>query len=434
MIRRLANSPVSRIFSTAVLDQAVLSLANFAVVMILVRYSEFSAYGYFVLVQVTISLVVSAQSAWLCGPLLVLGPKKAPEARDAMIAEVRRGRRRFFIYAIPLALPLPLIGAYLAWWSDQIAALALAGVFAGGAALSREFARSALLMQGRPGAMLAADVLYVSILLGGIGVAVNLPGSTALWAVIDLAFAALAGGFLAYRLLALPKAKIANPKIWQEMRPLGVWSTCGAVVYWTQSQAFNYVLAARLAVEAVANVNAARLLLMPAFLLSTGIAGLLVPSASGWLVQEGLRKLLRRMFIFAAILMAMDVFYIGSLWIGRDLITDTLLKKEITDRDVLILLWGSLALLSLLRDVLQAPALALEKFKPLAFMAAIAAVCSLTIMWFSIDRFGAPGAVVGTIAGEIIYVSGLMGLLIFNLRLSDRQAREITKPSKDESA
>ena len=86
---------------------------------------------------------------------------------------------------------------------------------------------------------------------------------------------------------------------WQQMRPLGIWTTAGAVIYWVHNQSYNYVLAVQTDLEAVAHANAARLMLMPTVLMLVGVSSLLMPLAAGWLHREGLPVVLRRLWSFA---------------------------------------------------------------------------------------------------------------------------------------
>lgn len=49
-------------------------------------------------------------------------------------------------------------------------------------------------------------------------------------------------------------------------------------------------------------------------------------------------------------------------------------------------------------------------FKPLAWLSALAA------MWVSVPVLGSPGAIVGTAAGELVYLIGLVALLVHRMR------------------
>lgn len=418
MIRRLAGSPVLRLFSVAVIDQAMLSIANFGVVLVLIRYTEMAQYGTYVLVQVSIALLVSAQGAWLAGPLSVLAPKRDAAQRDQMLAVVNHGHRLWSRRLLPLALLVPPGGWALGLWDAHMAALAASSVLLAGAGLRRELGRAHLLIQSRPRQVLTGDAIYLAVMIVGVALAITLSDTPIPWAVLAQAAGALAGSGHLFRALGLPEPAADAParEVWKDMRPLGTWGTVGATVYWVQSQAFNYLLAIRMSAASVGHVNSVRLLMMPVFLLATGVSSQLLPVAAAWLHEHGLRRLLRRLMFLAAGLLVLDLAYIAVLWLARDLITVDLMAKQIPGRDVLILLWASHAILGMLHTVFQAALLALERFKVMAYLNAIAAVSSLLVMWFAVQAVGAPGAVIGTAAGEGVYLLGILLLLAQSLK------------------
>ena len=171
------------------------------------------------------------------------------------------------------------------------------------------------------------------------------------------------------------------------------------------------MLASRVNFTAVADVNAARLLLMPGFVVALGIKSLLVPSASAWLAEFGLPKLIRRLLFFAVGVIAVDLAYFSFVWVFRDWMTTDLLHKTIGDRNVLLMLWACIALIGLVRDVLMSALIARECFKPMAWLTALSAVISLTLTWFGLGWWGPRAALIGVIAGETANLAGVIILL-----------------------
>ncbi len=425
MIKRLYGSRILRLFSAAVIDQGIISLANLALAALLIRYVGAGEYGLFVLVQVSIALLASIMDAWVNGPLSVLAPQRSEEQRDVMISGVRFSLLRFLGLLFLPCLAVPLIGSALGFIESSMVPLLVMGVIAGTIGLYREFLRSALRIRAEMNKLLLADAAYVTVLISGAVLAVNVPDPSAVKALMALAVAAATGIFFLRRALDIPKFSdtAARKKSWREMRPLGIWAAVGAAIYWVQSQSFNYALAIRLSEVAVGHVNASRLMIMPMFQLCTGVSHLLLPSAAGWLHHEGLPSLVRRLLKFMAVLLVMDVAYLLVLWVMRDWITEDLMRAEIPHRDLLILLWATHALLGMTREMLQAALLALKRFRALAWLSLVAAVAALGSMWFGVVHLGAPGAVVGTAAGELTFLIGLIFLLMQSLR-RDRAASQ----------
>jgi O-antigen/teichoic acid export membrane protein len=401
------------LFSTAVIDQVVLSGANFLVGFMLIRRTSDFDYGLFVLAQSAITLLICAQQAWLSGPLAVVAPRKTPDGKRLMIGAVDAAQSRFLRRLTAAALVVPLIGYLAGIWTGLVSAVIAIGILAGWTALQREYMRSVLLIYGRPQTMLGADLLYVTVLLSGAAVAAFGPTPAILWATGALAIAAWSGAFVARRQFAKAPGWVTGDAggFLRELRSLGIWSTLGAVIYWIFSQSYNFVLASRVDLTAVADVNAVRLLLMPTIVLTVGVKGLLTPSAAAWLSESGLGKLVRRLLWFLLGIAALDLTYFAVLWIFRDWLTRDLMHRVIGDRDRLLLLWALVAAIGLGRDLMQTALFVLGKFKPLAWLTALSAVVSLTLMWFGIGWWGPAGALIGQVAGESVSLAGVLLLL-----------------------
>jgi len=400
-------------FSTTVIDQVVLSGANFIVGLLLIRQASDSDYGMFVLVQSAITLLISGQMAWLSSPLAVLAPGKAPGPRRLMIGSIEASQRRFLQRASAAMLVVPAVGYYLHYWTGLESLVVVLGIAACWTALQREYLRGVLLIYARPESMLRADLINVGVLLVGVVIAVYSLKPAVPWAVGALIVSALAGKVAARRSLSKDPGIAsgdASP-FWQEMRPLAVWATIGAMTYWIYNQSYNYVLASRIDLTAVADVNAARLLLMPTIVLTVGVKTLLVPTAAAWLAESSVGRLIRRLLLFATGIAAIDVVYCLALWFFRDALTRDLMHKTINNRDLLLVLWAVLSLIALYRDLLQTGLFALRKFKALAGVTALSATVSLTIMCLGIGTWGPAAALFGQVAGELINLGGVILLL-----------------------
>jgi O-antigen/teichoic acid export membrane protein len=415
------SSRLLGLFSTSVVDQILLSAANFFVGFMLIRRTSDVDYGLFVLVQSGILLIVSAQSSWLSGPISVLGPKKSPEVRREMIGAIEVSHKRSLNRLVIFALLGPL-GAYLLGLCGGLVAIVAAlGVIACYSALRREYVRSVLLMYARPNSVLRADLSFIGALFVGALLAAYGPQPGVLWAVGGLVASAWVGSLAAHRSLAKNPGWLggdATP-FWREIRPLGTWAVVGSVIYWSFGQSYNYMLVSRFDLSAVANVNAARLLLMPAFVIALGIKSLLIPSAATWLAESGLKALTKRLLIFGSGIVVLDLIYVGFVWIFRDWLTADFLHKAIGDRDVLLLLWAGLAVTGLMRDILMCALVALERFKPMAWLTGFSAAISLGLMWFGMSWWGPRAVLIGQIVGEITNLAGIVLLLQKQHRLLD---------------
>lgn len=408
------RNAIVKMFSTSVVGQVLLSASNFIVGLLLIRYTSDPDYGLFILAQTTIGFATTAQAAWVSGPLAVLAAKRDPEPRRDMIGAVSISLRRYsFVMAVLLVLLVP-VGAVLGYWSWRTATVSALTIAAGWFAMRRDFFRNLLQLYSRPGLLLRADLLAMAALIGCAAVAAFGPFDAALVAVGGLIISGGLGSAAAGRVLGRDPGWVDDGQAalyWTQMRRLAVWSTVGALIYWVFSQSYNYVLAARVDLAAVADVNAARLLLMPSIVITVGIRGLLFPMAARWLVEIGFEALLKRLLVIFFAVGLLHALYFGVLWLGRDFVTGTIMNKVIRDREELLLLWAGIALLGVVREVSQMAVLAMEKFKAMAYFSAVSAAASLSVMWFGLDYFGPPAALIGQIAGELIGIAGIFWMI-----------------------
>lgn len=414
-----ARGRVLRLFSTAITDQVLLSGTNFLVGFLLIRFTSDADYGLYVLVQSGLLLLVSAQGAWISGPMAVIAPKKSPEGKRELVGALRNSQRRFLRWSAPATLVLPGL-AFVTGHSSGLMAWVTAGaILAGWAALRRDYLRTVLLIYSRPHSLLRVDSIYAGVLLAGILWAAFGTKTAIIWVTFALAVAAWSGAAGAHRALATDPGWVTGDAApaWREMRTLGWWSLLGAMIYWLFGQSYSYVLASRLDLKAVTDVNAARLLLMPAFVLTIGMQGLLTPTAAAWNAEIGFPRLMRRLLAILAIIGVLDLLYFGFVWLFRDWLVNGVMHKHIDDRDRLLLLWAAVAIIGLMRDVLQCALVALGRLKSMAGQVGISAVVALALMWFGIAWWGAAAVLIGQIVGELVNVAGIIMLLRTHARL-----------------
>lgn len=402
-----------RPFSIAIFDQVVLSVTNFLIGFSLIRYASDHDYALYVLVQSTLILMISVHNSYLTGPLAILATKIPTEERWQAIGSVKRVQRRVLrTGAIPLML-VPLLGYVLGLMDGLLAWVVAAGILAVWAALRREYLRSVLLMYFRPQALLGADTAYAVTLLAGVAVAISIGTNVVVGATFALAVAGWVGAAQAHRALGKDQVWDEGRKvsIWPQIHALGVWSLTGSVIWWVLGQSYSYFLATRLNLTAVADVNATRLLLMPAVILTTGVGSLLSPTAPGWYAQIGLHRLVRRLLKFMLVVSLLQFAYFLSIWIGRHWLVVDILHKNIHDLDRLLMLWGCVIVIGLCRDILQCALVAMGRLKSLAWQVGVSTAIAVVLMWYGLGWWGAPGVLIGMIVGELINLAGIIFLL-----------------------
>ncbi len=413
-------------FGAGVIDQMVLSGANFLAGLLMIRRTTDTAYGQFVLAQSAILLLVSVQQSWLTGVLAIIVPKKTPLERTHAIGTMRVSQARF-LRVLAVVLLLATAAAWLVGILKPGIALVTAGIMlACWTALQREYLRSALIMHTRPRHLLQTDVVYAAFLIIGVLAATYYPLWSGTFSIGALLVAALIAAAISYRALDANPGWVAGDAkpLWKEVRQIGIWATVGSVIYWVFAQSYNYILASRFDLSAVASVNAARLLLTPIFVFTIGINNVLITSTAKWLAAIGLTKTLRRLLLVLVIITALDLTYLVVLWSMRDWLIGRVLHKTIADRDTLLALWAVIALIFLPREIIQAVLFASGRMKSMTWVIALSAVVSLSLTWYGVGHWGTAAVLIGQISGEFVNVFVLSGMLWRLLR-----ARKQVPPS-----
>jgi O-antigen/teichoic acid export membrane protein len=407
----------ARMFGSAITSQALLSAASLVIGLILIRRTTDLQYGSYILASGALILLSSLQNAFF-NPALATRVARLDEAgRRDLIGGLYRAQRRLAAVFCGLAIASTGVLWYGGLLDHRTGPLVLATVAAAGAVLNRDYFRMVLLARGRAWDVLRGDVLHVLLLVTGILAATFSP-TPASGALIAVSLAALASGLLLVRILRRvdPWDRRGAPAILRAIAPLAVWSTAGAAIHWTFSQGYAWLVAGTLDLTAVASIAATRLTMMPVNLLSSGIGLLMLPLVSRWVHDHGTPLALRRLLTLSLGLAVASLCYLAAVWFARDWIFTSVLHKIFAQRDPLLALWAVIFLVTVVRDQLIHLAAARGLFRPLTWLAVASAGLSLTVSYWGMLRFGAPGALVGLLVGEMVNLGGIVILSVRNPR------------------
>lgn len=399
-----------RLFSSAIADQALLSLANFIAGVLMLRRVSDADYGLYVLVTSALLLVTGMQIALISCPMAVMAAKK--EASDRLGMSVDLLRRQYVVW-LPSAPVSLLVCATFCWQGHSYAGTA--GIIVTCVALltvAREHLRQMLLLYTMPGLLLTTDAVYAVVLLGGTYAATRsrLPVHLA---ILGIGTATLLSTLTSMSLFrqavgwGARSYKGALREVWR----LGKWGLAGSVLTWLHWQGFFYLLAALKGANMVAGVAAARLLLMPINLLLTGASQLLLPMASRWQDRNGTSEVVRRMIVIGALIFGAALCYFSVTWAFRTWIVANVLRRRVISLDPLLLTWGAAYLVGSLRSLGMVVLLAQERFASVVFVELVSACSSLILCWWGIRHYGASGSVLGIVLGESVELFGVIWLI-----------------------
>jgi O-antigen/teichoic acid export membrane protein len=401
-------------FSSAVIIQVVISASSFLVGLIFIRRASSADYGHYVLVTYAILLMVGVQNSFLQPPLILRLARENNAGRADLIGGLLRGQQYILFGVVLLAIGLDAIFWFVNFFDAHMTCLALVSIAATSAALFREFFRMVLMTYHRPGDVLKADAIYVTILTIGALIATESP-YPAIVAIAALAAAAAIGGLFLSRVLWRfePWNPLGKRAVLFEMAPIGRWSTAGSALHWAFSQGYNYLAAGMLSVASVGALASTRLLLTPLNLVSTGIGSLMLPTASQWLREHGPAVVFRRLIFISTTMAGASLCYICVMWFFRSWIFTNILKKQFEHQDLLLMVWSGVFLLMLFRDqLLQLPSSS-GLYRQLAAVTLVSTIVAIITSYLAIKNFGVFGAPMGVLVGEL---SNLIGIVVLSLK------------------
>jgi O-antigen/teichoic acid export membrane protein len=420
----LKTSPLAslmRIFGSSVADQAMLSGANLLIGLILIRYASDTQYGYYVLAFNAMMLATTLQGTFINTPLVAMLPTMDDRTRSQWLGSLLHDQRRWAAGAAIVAIVATGIALFTGALPAEAGPICAAAIVLILAALYREYYRGILIMLRRPHPVLGADAVYVVGLIAGGLLAAQSPWAATV-ALLAAAISAVIGGTLLRRVLGETVDHSAAPGRLRDIARTGIWAAAGGVIYWLFNQGYSFLTVLTLDVNAVAAVAAARLLLMPVNLLVTGVQKQLMPMASSWLHEHGARTALKRLSAFSLALGLGAAVYVAIAWVLRDWIFVDLMHKDFANRDTLLALWSAIFLIMALREPAMLVSVLRQRFRILAATAGVCSVFALAISYVCMQAYGAVGAPLGILAGEVAYFFIAIALALVEVRRDARTA------------
>ncbi|MGC3982244.1 MAG: hypothetical protein QM808_13405 [Steroidobacteraceae bacterium] len=402
-----------RLFSSAILMQALLSAASLCVGLLLIRRTSDSEYGYYVLITNAVLLISALQGSYINPSLVRFLTDSGNDAvaRGNFVGGMYREQRVLLTRLAFVLLAITSVLAALDVLGLHILMIVAAGTLAALFTLYREFFRVVLLAYRRPNDVLRGDALYALILVAG-AFAATLSSAPAALAATALALAAFLGGGQQQKYLARHEMWNAHaaPDVLKQIYKVGAWAMMGAAIHWAFAQGYNYLIAGTLSITSVAAIAATRTLIMPVNLVSTGISSFMLPTVAAWLQRLSATAVMKRMLLLALGLVLATSLYLLVVWLCRDWLFATVLKKHFDQQNLLLALWCVVSIAMLLRDQLMYIVVARARFRVLSALTLVCAVLSLSASYFAMRKLGEAGALYGLLLGEIASVATLIVL------------------------
>jgi O-antigen/teichoic acid export membrane protein len=385
----------------ATADQALLSATNFLIAILLIKIVPKADFGYYS-VAVPISLfLISLQDAVVNTPLTVLLASKMGDDRRDYVASLCYGQ---FLVVLPAAgTGLAVLALLrLTGFDPAVVSIAAAVCVSSAGLLYREFLRSYLFAEEDPLSVLKMDAFHVAIFLcllsvvylhTGIGVAAVflLTGVSALLAALPFGRA---------RGWRFPPPSV--PKSYGENWRFGKWALLGVCVSHVQSYSYLYLLGIFSGSVEVADVSAARLLLVPLVLVQMGWGKIAIPHGSRLREEGRAHRFFKEQVLSSLLFLVAVPAYVALLLIFSEPLQTHLLTGKYASSFGYVVLWGSVFAAGFLALNASYGLQVMMRFHIITKVSFLVMLVTVGSAWFLVRAHGAAGGLVALLLGEIL--------------------------------
>lgn len=389
----------------SVIDQALLSGLNLLIGLALIRYASKETYGLYAQLFAAGLLTTTLLNALICTALTTLSVRLPDGVRISFVARVAR------IYWVASALLAVVagvgVGIAVQWLELPSSPVALGFAFAAYtfAQACRQYCRSALFIESKASAVVKMDLVFVlATVLGSLlfGLMVDF-GAQHIFFVLAIAnaVASLAVSSDLWRNAGSPISRNQYRQDGELLWSLSRWAVIGSIVGWLGNNSYLYFSGALLGVTVLADLSAARLLLMPLVIVGTAWVTLALP-AMGYMIANAEGPKIRSFVWRSTLAMeAMTLVYVGILWVAFPWLIVHVFGEKYGEISDLMLLWGCYFLAYNARNVGTVLLTSYGAFRELFWQGVLSlsilllATLSLTPLW------GVAGVLVAMILVEL---------------------------------
>jgi O-antigen/teichoic acid export membrane protein len=398
------NNSKSLLYKSGIasIDQALLSGISFLISIVLIKTVSKPEYGlYSIFFPITL-FIGSIQNAVINTPLAVLLITKRGDEKRKYVGALFFGQ---YLLLFPLAF-IGIIGGIITYYfnllesseSAIIVAISLASI----GILCREFLRAYFFANETPNTVLIIDLLYFALI-------------TTL-------------GFLAYTFIQLDVAVIfflmglssfltgiffINRNKWNFSRSdikssysenwkYGKWSLIGVTVTHIQTYGYLYLLGIMVSSVAVADVSAARLLLMPLILAPAGWKKVILPHGSMLREKNRLPRLFKEQVIVSIAYVVIVTSFVFVLIFLKPVLLKIILSNKYADSFDYIFYWGAIFSMGFISLSASFGLQVLKNFKVISKVNSFTMLVTVVLAYLLIHSNGIKGGLTALFIGQLI--------------------------------
>jgi len=387
----------------ASVDQAALSGLSFLISIVLIKTVPKVDYGYYSIGFSVALFLICIQNAIVNTPLAVLLVSKNSSEKKTYAASLGLGQFIVILPAVCLGLILAAMLKFGGLDPTQ-AAVAAAICFAAIGILFREFLRAYYFAEEMPQQVLKIDLFYVLIFLCGVGIIYFFFKISVSFIFVLMGISGILAGLIFCCARNWRPHKLSIKKSYRENWKYGKWALLGVIVWHIQNYSYLYLLGALLGGAAVAEVSAARLLMMPMILFREGWMKIVVPYGSRLREQRNLKRFFKEQLLACLIFGLVVVLYTAVIMSLSGFLQTMLFTQKYTDSLNYILFYAVIFIIGFLGVNANYGLQVTKHFDLITKINFFTMLVTLGCTYFLIKGYGIKGSLTALIIGEALVV------------------------------
>ena len=386
----------------ASLDQVLLSGINFLISIVLIKTVSKPEYGlYSIFFPITL-FMGSIQNAIINTPLAVLLITKKGDEKRKYVGALFFGQ---YFLLFPLAF-IGIIGGIITWYfnflESSVSAIIVAISLASIGILCREFLRAYFFAKETPNTVLIIDMLYFALIttLGFLAYSFFQLDVAVVFFLMGLS-SFLTGIFFINRNkwnFSRRDIKSSYSENWQ----YGKWSLIGVTVTHIQTYSYLYLLGIMVSSVAVADVSAARLLLMPLILAPAGWRKVILPHGSKLREKNRLPRLFKEQVIVSVVFVFLVTSFVFVLIFLKPVLLKIILSNNYANSFDYIFYWGAIFSIGFISLNANIGLQVLKNFKVISIVNSFTMLVTVLLAYFLIYSNGIKGGLIALLIGQTI--------------------------------
>ena len=386
----------------ASIDQAFLSGLNFLISIVLIKIVSKPEYGYYSIFFSIILLMGSFQNAVINAPLAVLLITKKGDEKRKYVGSLFFGQNLFLFLLAFIGIFGGLITWYFNLLESNLAVIIVAISLAFIGVLLREFLRAYFFADETPKTVLIIDVLYVVlfIILGYLAYIISQLNVAAVFFLMGLSSFLVGIFFIKSNKWNFSRSDIKSS--YSENWKYGKWALFGVTVTHIQTYSYLYLLGIIVSTAAVADVSAARLLLMPLILVQEGWSKVILPHGSKLREEDRLPRLFKEQIIISIAFVIVVISLVLALIFFKPFLLKIVLSDKYENSFDYIFYWGTIFLMGFISLNASFGLQVLKSFEVISKVNFVTMIVTLFFAYFLIYSNGIIGGLIALLIGQTI--------------------------------